>query len=169
MQNFKKKFLIFFIKNNEKGIFLTDQEESIKKRKYEHSRRIMASYGTRELFGQWIGAAFGFYVFFYYESVIQLPSLLAMTAYVIYSVWNAVNDPLVGWLMERIHMPWEKKGYKRFPWMLIGVIPWLISFLFIFLVPADWIATTASIQANQWQIFLWYVISLCVYDTFLTL
>jgi GPH family glycoside/pentoside/hexuronide:cation symporter len=148
---------------------MIEEVESPKKRKYEYRRRTMASYGSRELFGQWISAAFGFYVFFYYESVIKLPSLLAMTAYVIYSVWNAVNDPLVGWLMEKIHMPWERKGYKRFPWMLIGVIPWLVSYLLIFLVPADWIASTASIQAYQWQIFLWYVISLCIYDTCLTL
>jgi GPH family glycoside/pentoside/hexuronide:cation symporter len=143
-----------------------EKVESPKTRKYEYRGRIRASYGSRELFGQWISAAFGFYVFFYYESVIQLPTVLAALAYIIYSIWNAINDPLVGWLMEKVHMPWEKKGYKRFPWMLIGVFPWLISFFFIFFVPADWIS---AVQANQWSIFLWYVISLCVYDTFLTL
>jgi GPH family glycoside/pentoside/hexuronide:cation symporter len=148
---------------------MLEEVESPKKRKYEYRGRIRASYGSRELFGQWIGAAFGFYVFFYYESVIQLPTLLATVAYVIYSIWNAINDPFVGWLMEKIHMPWERKGYKRFPWMLIGVFPWLISYFFIFFVPADWIATPATVLANQWQIFLWYVISLCVYDTCLTL
>ena len=76
------------------------------KRKYEYPKRIMASYGSRELFGQWISAAFGFTVFFFYKNVIGLPTLLAMTAFIIYSVWNAVNDPLVGWIMEKVHMPW---------------------------------------------------------------
>jgi GPH family glycoside/pentoside/hexuronide:cation symporter len=148
---------------------MNEKIEFTGKKIYEYPKIIMASYGSRELFGQWISAAFGFYVFFYYESVIRLPSLLAMIAYVIYSGWNAINDPLVGWIMEKIHMPWEKKGYKRFPWMLIGMFPWLVSFLFIFLVPADWITSTTAVQAHQWQIFLWYVISLCVYDTCLTL
>jgi GPH family glycoside/pentoside/hexuronide:cation symporter len=148
---------------------MNEDLEVTSKRKYEYPKRIMASYGSRELFGQWIGAAFGFYVFFYYESTIGLPSLLAMAAYVIYSVWNAINDPLTGWIMEKIHMPWEKRGFKRFPWMVIGMVPWLVSFLFIFLVPAEWITTPATVQAHQWQIFLWYVISLCVYDTCFTL
>jgi len=102
-----------------------------RKEEYTYKKRIMASYGARELAGQWIYAAFGFSVFFFYESVIQLPTVLAALAFVIYSIWNAVNDPLVGWLLEKIHMPWEKKGYKRFPWTLIFVIPWLISYLLI--------------------------------------
>ncbi len=44
---------------------------------YENSKLIMASYGSRELFGQWIAAAFGFTVFFFYEAVIGLNSLIA--------------------------------------------------------------------------------------------
>jgi GPH family glycoside/pentoside/hexuronide:cation symporter len=148
---------------------LTENVETTKKRKYEYPKRIMASYGSRELFGQWISAAFGFTVFFFYENVIGLPTILAMWAYIIYSVWNAINDPLTGWLMEKIHMPWEKKNFKRFPWMLIGVIPWLLSYLFIYLVPTDWYGSAGIVQAHQLEIFLWYVISLCIYDTALTL
>lgn len=34
---------------------------------YAHFKLIMASYGSREMFGQWLSAAFGFLVFFYYE------------------------------------------------------------------------------------------------------
>jgi len=139
------------------------------KETYAYKKRIMASYGSRELFGQWISAAFGFSVFFFYENVIGLPSLLAMWAFVIYSLWNAINDPFIGWLMEKIHMPWEKKGLKRFPWIIIGVIPWLISYLFIYLVPADWYGSPSVVNAHQLQIFTWYVVSLCIYDTFLTL
>lgn len=131
-----------------------------------YKKRIMASYGSRELFGQWISAAFGFYVFFFYENVIQLPVTLAALAFTLYSVWNAVNDPFIGWVMEKIHMPWEKKGFKRFPWMIIGAIPWLISYLLIFLVPTAWHADPVG---NQWLIFGWYLGTLILYDTLLTL
>lgn len=148
---------------------MTESVETTKERKYTYPRLIMASYGSRELFGQWISAAFGFSVFFFYENVIGLPTIMAMWAFIIYSVWNAINDPLVGWLMEKVHMPWEKKGFKRFPWMIIGVIPWLISYLFIYLVPSDWYGSAGIVQAHQLEIFLWYVFSLCIYDTALTL
>lgn len=145
---------------------MNENLEVTSKRKYEYPKRIMASYGSRELFGQWISAAFGFTVFFFYENVIGLPTLLAMTAFIIYSVWNAVNDPLVGWIMEKVHMPWEKKGYRRFPWMIIGVVPWLLSYLLIFMVPVQWYS---DVSAHQIEIFLWYTITLCIYDTALTL
>ncbi len=133
------------------------------------SKWIMASYGSRELFGQWVSAAFGFSVFFFYETVIGLSSWLAMWAFVIYSIWNAINDPLTGWLMEKVKMPWEKKGFKRFPWIVIGVIPWLISYMMIYFVPSNWYGTPALVEQNQWLIFTWYVVTLCLYDTFLTL
>ncbi|MFX1379855.1 MAG: MFS transporter [Promethearchaeota archaeon] len=137
-----------------------------RKEEYTYKKRIMASYGSRELFGQWITAAFGFYVFFFYENVIELPVTLAALAFTIYSIWNAVNDPFIGWLMEKIHMPWEKKGFKRFPWMIIGAFPWLISYLLIFLVPTAWQADPVG---NQWLIFGWFLGSICLYDTLLTL
>ncbi len=144
-------------------------------KKYKNSMLIRASYGSRELFGQWITAAFGFSVFFFYEQVIGIPSELALLAFVLYSVWNAFNDPLVGYIMERVHMPWEKKwGIRRFPWMLIGVVPWLFSFALIFMVPLDWftiggIRNAALVTQNQWLIFGWYLGTICLYDTLLTI
>lgn len=143
--------------------------ETIESEGFVYKRRIRASYGARELFGQWISAAFGFYVFFFYENVILLPIELAALAFTLYSIWNAVNDPFVGWLMEKIHIRWEKKGYKRFPWMIIGVIPWLLSYMLIFMVPPDLYASESAVVANQWIIFAWYLGTLCIYDTVLTL
>jgi GPH family glycoside/pentoside/hexuronide:cation symporter len=150
-------------------------ETDVKTKKYKNSMLIRMSYGSRELFGQWITAAFGFTVFFFYEQVIGIPSELALLAFVLYSIWNAFNDPLVGFIMERVHMPWEKKwGVRRFPWMIIGVVPWLISFAFIFMVPLNWFTTggirdAALVAQNQWLIFFWYLGTLCVYDTLLTI
>jgi len=146
-----------------------------RKETYKNSKLIMASYGSRELFGQWITAAFGFTVFFFYEQVIGLESWIAMLAFVLYSIWNAINDPLVGYIMERVHMPWEKKwGIRRFPWMIIGVIPWLFSFVLIFMVPSG-LFTVGGVRdanlvaQNQWLIFGWYLGTLCLYDTLLTI
>ncbi|MBD3253898.1 MAG: MFS transporter [Candidatus Lokiarchaeota archaeon] len=135
---------------------------------YGHSKSIMASYGARELFGQWVGAAFGFTTFFFYEAVIGLSVVLGALAFVLYSIWNAINDPLVGYIMERIHPFWEKKWkLKRFPWIVIGVIPWLISFFLVFMVPLEW--DPVQDPSYNWPVFGYYLFSICLYDTTLTI
>ncbi len=128
--------------------------------KYENSMLIRASYGSRELFGQWVGAAFGFTVFFFYETVIGLNTVLASTAYIIWNIWNAVNDPLIGYMMEHHRFFWEKRwGYRHMPFILSCGILWLVCYLAIFLVPLDWDPT-----GDQWLIFVYYISVLVVYD-----
>ena len=142
-----------------------DTTAEIKKDIFEYPKRIMLSYGSRELFTQWISAAFGFTVFFYYESIIGLDVRLAAAAYIIYQIWNSINDPLVGYLMERVIFPWEKKsGFRRMPIIISSGILWLATYLAIFMGPIY-----ADPVANKWLIFAWYVVSLCLYDTFATL
>lgn len=136
---------------------------------YENSRIIMSSYGMAQFFGQWITGPFGLFVFFFYEAEIGLNVVLCGTAFIIFSLWNAINDPLIGYLMERIKMPWEKRWGKRFPWILLISIPWLFSYLSIFLVPTNWYGTPQLVADNQWLIFAWFLITLCLYDTLYTL
>jgi GPH family glycoside/pentoside/hexuronide:cation symporter len=134
------------------------------KEKYENSKLIMTSYGAYQTFSQWITGAFGLYVFFFYEAEIGLNVGIAAIALIAYSIWNAVNDPLIGYIMERIHMPWEKRWGKRFPWAFLGAIPWLFSYLAIFLVPFSWHPVN-----DQWLIFTWLLVTLVIYDTLFTL
>jgi glycoside/pentoside/hexuronide:cation symporter, GPH family len=134
-------------------------------KRYESSRLIHASFGSREMFSQWFTSAFGLYTFFFYESVIGLPSGLALAAFLVFSLWNAINDPLAGYLMEKLKMPWQKRrNMHRFPWILIGGIPWMVCYLVIFLVPLSWHAPN-----DTWKIFAWYVGSLLLFDTFFTI
>lgn len=135
------------------------------KEKYENSMRIRASYGSRELFGQWIAAAFGFTVLYFYEVEIGLDTVLATTAYMIWSVWNAVNDPLIGHIMEHHQFFWEKKyGYRHMPFILSCGILWLVCYAAIFFVPLDW-----DRVGDQWLIFAYFITVLVAYDVVATL
>ena len=50
-------------------------------------------------------------------------------------VWDGINDPIMGWLIERVHFKWGK--YK--PWILIGGILNTIVVLTLFLAhPTGW-------------------------------
>ena len=134
--------------------------ENGQKEIYQNSKLVMASYGSRELFGQWITGAFGFTVFFYYEVVVGLDVILAATAFIIYQVWNSINDPLAGYMMEHVYFPWEKKtGFRRMPFIIVCGILWLFSYLAIFLGP-----TGLDPVADKWQIFSWFAVSLCLFD-----
>lgn len=124
------------------------------------SKGIMASFNMHQFFGQWLSGPFGMYVFIFYETQIGLNVGLVALAYIIYSLWNAFNDPLVGYMMTRIHMPWENRWGKRFPWIVLAGIPWAFTYLFVFMVPF-----TLDPVADQWTIFAWLLGTICLYDT----
>ncbi|GAH91731.1 unnamed protein product, partial [marine sediment metagenome] len=42
--------------------------------------------------------------------------------YIIYAIWNSINDPLVGYFTDRPNRFWKRYG-KRFPLIIIGGIP----------------------------------------------
>jgi len=65
----------------------------------------------------------GFNVFFYLDGL-GLAVALAAVINVIYAIWDAVNDPLVGYLSDNTHTRWG----RRRPWFLTG-LPFYIAFL----------------------------------------
>ncbi len=119
-----------------------------------HSKKIMSSYGTGSLVTHLVDGVINFILFFYYEAEVGLNSWLVALGLVIYALWDAVNDPLVGYITDR-PFKFTKKWGRRFPWAIAVFIPWIISFLLIF-TPPD--------VANQWITFAWLVSTLCVYD-----
>lgn len=49
----------------------------------------------------------------------------------LYGIWNAINDPLIGYYMDKIKF---KKG-RRVPWIIYGTIPMTIGFIALWWVP----------------------------------
>jgi GPH family glycoside/pentoside/hexuronide:cation symporter len=128
----------------------------------KHSKLGMVSFGSGKLINEFFVMCFGAYVFFFYEVEIGLESWLAALGYIIFAAWNAVNDPLIGYLTDR-PFKFTKKWGRRFPWVLIGGIPFIFSYLLIFTPPA------VDPQEGAWILFLWLVTMTCLYDTFLSL
>ncbi len=124
-----------------------------------HSKKNMLSYGSGKFISEFFNMCFGAYVFFYYETEIGLKSWMVMVGYVFFAIWNAFNDPLVGYLTDR-PFRFTKRWGRRFPWVLIGGIPWILSYLLIFTPPS------VDPQQGAWIIFAWLVIIICIYDTF---
>jgi GPH family glycoside/pentoside/hexuronide:cation symporter len=85
----------------------------------DQRRRVFWAYGLGDV-GTGMGAALiGFYLLRFYVAA-GLPPWLAGLAYGIGRLWDAINDPIVGWLSDKTsHHPWG----PRIPWMLWSAVP----------------------------------------------
>lgn len=124
-----------------------------------HSKWNMASYRPSGFINEFFAMAFSTYCFFYYETEIGLNVLLVGLGFVIYAIWNAIDDPFLAFLTDR-PFSFTKKWGRRFPWIIIGGIPWIISYILIFTPP------NVDPQAGSWILFTWLVFSTCLFDTF---
>lgn len=122
--------------------------------------------GRRKMIGYTLGVVptvlfnlvFGMkYVEFFYDQLQLLPFYF-IAGQVIYMTINALNDPLSGQLSDRTNV--KKWGSRRLVYIKWGGPIWALTFLLLWY---PWSLT------NQLVIFLHYVISLCLFDTMLTL
>ncbi len=128
----------------------------------KRSKWFMLSNGMSQFPSSVIGAVQGGFMMVYYETVIGLNSKYVFLALTIFTIYNAINDPIIGFLVDR-NMKFTRKYGRRFPWIVIGIIPWTLSVYFIFNVPD--IDPTLS----PWPIFGWLLITIFLQDTFGTL
>jgi len=124
----------------------------------QHSKKVMASYSSGFFINEFIQGVLIFLLFFFYEVEIGLASWMTGLGLVIYALWDAFNDPLLGYLSDR-PFRFTKKWGRRFPWMIVGFIPMLISFVLIFSPP------NGNVQEQPWVIFGWLVFTFCLFDT----
>ncbi|TFG06414.1 MAG: MFS transporter [Promethearchaeota archaeon] len=122
-----------------------------------HSKREMASMNVASIAIELIQGVLSIFIFFFYEAELGLYSILAGVGIAIYAIYDAFNDPLVGYVTDRV-FKFTKKWGRRFPFIIIFFIPMLICFLLIFSPPI-------FIQNSQMGLFGWLVFSTCLFDT----
>lgn len=82
--------------------------------------------------------------------------------YILYALWNAINDPLIGYITDKPKNYWEKWG-KRFPIVILGGLPLVFTLAFVF-SPPNWDPNTQPLFY-----FVWFVLSTCLFDTFFSM
>ncbi len=123
-----------------------------------HSKSNIISYGLGDFVMQVFAIAFGAYVFYFYEAEIGLDSWLTALGFIIYGIWNAVNDPLVGFICDRPFF-FTKKWGRRFPWIISSMIPSILIYVLLYSPP------NVDPVGGQWILFGWLVFSTCLFDT----
>ncbi len=122
-----------------------------------HSKKNMASFNTASIAIELIQGVLSILIFFFYEAELGLNSLLAGLGVAIYAVYDAFNDPVVGYLTDR-PFRWTKKWGRRFPFIAVFFIPMIFCFLLVFSPPN-------FVQNSQLGLFGWLVFSTCLFDT----
>ena len=72
------------------------------------------------------------FLLFFYTDVLGIAATTAGTIFLIASIWDAVSDPLMGFLANKTRTPWGR--YR--PYLLIAAIPLGISYTLLFYRPA---------------------------------
>lgn len=128
----------------------------------KHSIWTMISYGFGTMLNEYLNVAFGMFVFYFYESELGLATWMVSGAFFLYALWNAVNDAFIGHLTNR-PFPWMKKLGRRFPFIVVGGLGWVLTYILLFTPPVQ------DAQQFPYLVALWLVLTSVLYDTFSSL
>jgi GPH family glycoside/pentoside/hexuronide:cation symporter len=109
-------------------------------------------FGVADLGGNLFFTAMGFWTLFYLTDVVGIPAAIAGIVFWIGKLWDAVTDPLAGFLSDRTR---TRLGRRR-PWMLAGAIPLFLAMWFFFTKPAF---------EEPWALAVWATFALMLLNT----
>lgn len=115
-----------------------------------------AGFGVADLGGNLFFTAMGFWALNYLTDTVALPAAAAGIALMIGKVWDAVTDPMMGYVSDRTK---TRLGRRR-PYILGGAVPLALSMWFFFSNPG---------LSSPLQLTLWAVFALCLVNTMYTI
>jgi len=101
--------------------------------------------------------AFSTYIIFFYVDVVKLPPYLAAIGMLIYGIWNAINDPLAGYISDHTRSRWG----RRIPYIALGAIPFGLIYYLLWVPPFTDFSQVMSL-------FFYFVVFICMFDMFYT-
>ncbi len=112
------------------------------------------AYGIGELSGSLPSNILVFFFLFFLTDIAGLKPGLAGIIVMIGKIWDAINDPLIGWLSDRT----RSRFGRRYPWMILGSIPLGLSCVLLW--------TISPSNHQPFQIIYYTIIALVFYTAF---
>ncbi len=130
----------------------TGEETTLKR----YPKKIITSFQLGNLVGLMMSQIYKQQLTFFYLGVVGLDIALYVLAMVFYTFFNMFNDPLLGYLCDKSTRFTKSLG-KRFPFIILGGIPWCFIVIFIYMPPS-------VEEIGQFGVFLWFLIFMCIND-----
>ena len=124
-----------------------------------YSFKKAAKYSTGQIADQAAYQTFTFLVFSFYFAVVQLNIKLITLGFIIWAVWNSLNDPMLGYLSDRTHTRFG----RRLPYIMFAIVP-LGIIIFLLFTPILPIGVD-----NQIGNFIYFMIIIIVFELFYTM
>jgi Na+/melibiose symporter-like transporter len=124
---------------------------------YSTKKGVAYSFGQLPVIISYQG--FTFLIFTFYFAVVGLNVLLITIGFLIWSVWNGLNDPFLGNFSDRTHTKWG----RRLPWLMFALIPIGIIMFLLFTPPI-----TFGLE-DQIINFIYFIIIIIIFDLFFSM
>ena len=118
-------------------------------------KKTRIAFGFGPLADQMSHQMFQFLVFTYYYAVVGVNINLLAASFVIFAIWDSINDPLLGPISDRTNSRFGRRGF----WVLISIIPFGLINIFLFTPPYFW-TNNASDIANA----IYMILIIMAYD-----
>ncbi len=109
-------------------------------------------FGAADLGGNLFFTAMGFWTLNYLTDTVGLAAAAAGAAVMIGKLWDAVTDPMMGFISDRTRTRWG----RRRPYLLFAAVPLALTMWYFFSAP--------SIQSPAWMA-VWAAFALCLLNT----
>jgi GPH family glycoside/pentoside/hexuronide:cation symporter len=113
-------------------------------------------YGVGDVGNAMVNSAIQFFLLIFYTDGALIAPALASSALLIGRIWDAINDPLFGWISDRT----SSRFGKRRVYMIFGALPLAVSIVLLWRVPAG---------LSDVAIFAWIAFTFIFYDSMNTL
>ena len=117
---------------------------------------VKLGYGVCDLGGNLYFTVVAFWLLYFLTDTVGLSAALAGGIVIIGKVWDAVTDPMVGFLSDRTTSRWG----RRRPYLLFGAVPLFVAMIIMF--------TNPRISSQAW-LFVWGVGAFCLLSTVYTI
>jgi glycoside/pentoside/hexuronide:cation symporter, GPH family len=94
---------------------------------------------------------------YFYSDVRRLDPAWAAAVMTGFALYNAINNPLLGYLSDRTHTRWG----RRIPYILLGTLPYALLFAALFLAPFDG-------RSQPIALLIYFAIALFLFETLAT-